>query len=295
MSASDPLGSSFFRYRKRKQISADGHTPGLEYQRRHSGDTHAPPTGHSAQHNRDEYEALNNAEQYHPGRRFYSVGGPEYERPQSWHDTRFEKTPPIMHSSQPSPMLPFEPSADDDSPDQPLPQSVDIQELFDPNRIVRMTIGEIHAHMAAQREYLESVMAGEVIDKFAGGYVAGPSTEDIFNSALMDAALQLERAAAAMQALEPASPELDDSDLDPGAEMLETSEQIFGEQMDQAAEMFGEPHQPQSLDDLVEDEWKRMTQSAMPDPMQMMDPYDQFPPGPPGMPMDPFGPMGPGF
>ena len=51
MSASDPLGSSFFRYRKRKQISADGHTPGLDYQTRHRGHTHAPPTGHATQHN----------------------------------------------------------------------------------------------------------------------------------------------------------------------------------------------------------------------------------------------------
>jgi hypothetical protein len=29
MNSSNPLGNLFFRYRKRKQISADGHTPGL--------------------------------------------------------------------------------------------------------------------------------------------------------------------------------------------------------------------------------------------------------------------------
>jgi len=33
-------------------ISVDGHTPGLEYQKRHRGDTNAPTTGHAAQHNR---------------------------------------------------------------------------------------------------------------------------------------------------------------------------------------------------------------------------------------------------
>ena len=47
-----------FRYRKRKQISLDGHTPGLEYSRMRRGHTPPSSTSHASQVNCDEYEAL---------------------------------------------------------------------------------------------------------------------------------------------------------------------------------------------------------------------------------------------
>jgi hypothetical protein len=96
MSASDPLGSSFFRYRKRKQVSVDGHTPGLEYQGRHRGNSQAPPTGHSAQHNRGgDYLGGQDSTEYDPGRLFYSSVGPHYHGPPSWEGLPIEPTPPL--------------------------------------------------------------------------------------------------------------------------------------------------------------------------------------------------------
>lgn len=309
MSSSVPFANLFFRHRRRKQISAEGYAQGLEYQARHSGPTQAPSTGYAAQLNRDEYEALNQAEQYHAGRRFYSVNGPSYRTPPSWHEAAFAETPPILHTPPPGHRPTVEPEIDHETAawllrrfvneapgarrsDTPVIQDgTDIHGFFHPNRTVRMTIGEIHRHMAAQRAYADSVMAGDIVDAVVGGYAAGPSAEGAFASALSDAAASLEQAAAVMNEFDPIAAEFGDSIPEPAAGEIGSLEQALAGDLDAPNETFEEQQQLGSLDDLVEQEWQRLEPFAIQDPMEL-DPYDQFPPG---MPMDPFGGMGPGM
>jgi len=309
MAEHNPLSSLFFRYRRRKHSSVDGFTQGLEYSHAPRRSTAPSNTGHAAQINRDEYDALNAAKQYQPGRPFYLVQGPEYERPAPWHEATFDRTPPLRFESRPRPVSPVNPEIDheldagllrgfeNEATDAghcgatPVPRATGIEHLFDPDRTVRLTIGEIHRHMAAQRAYAESVMAGDFIDALADGYVAGPSAEDVFSSALTEAAAKLEEAAEAMNALELDSAEFGDSAPHPDVDELGASEPAFAEPIGPTDGLFAEAREAESLDDLVEQEWQQLDPFAMHDPMQMMDEYGQFPPGPPGMPMDPFGPM----
>jgi len=96
MAEHNPLNALFFRYRKRKQLSVDGRTPGLEYQARHRGLTQAPSTGHVAQANHDrDYLGGQDGVEYDPGRSFYPSAGPAYRAAAPWHNMQVEPTPSL--------------------------------------------------------------------------------------------------------------------------------------------------------------------------------------------------------
>jgi hypothetical protein len=280
MSASDPLGSSFFRYRKRKQISVDGHTPGLEYQKRHRGDAHAPPTGHSLQNNRGgDYLGGQDSTEYDPGRSFYSSVGPHYHGPPSWDGLPIEPTPPLRVA--PGTLPPDEPAED---------HLAWFRAMIDPAHRSPPTIGDIWRRVLAQAEYNRSVAIGNILAEARGGYSTAPPP-GCLDTPGPDAAYSEmgEISFYSGEVEDLAEPLLGDATL--------STEEAPGPRLDDLVESAFESgtfSQP-ALEDLINEAWQQLDQAMMNDPMQMPDPYDQFPPGPPGMPTDPLGPMGPGM
>lgn len=266
MSTRDPLSSLFFRHRRRKQLSADGHIPGLEYQARIPGSTHAPPTGYAAQvHRGAEYVEHQRAE-YDPGHGFYRTEGPDYEQPQSWHESHIAPTPPFRMPLPPIDQVPGPPQYRD---------SLLTPEMF----------------FAAMEDALRSALAEFAPVPFEDGRVISASdllVEPNPSGFAVDAephdSEEFGHDVASQHVLpEPASLESAfDAETDATA--------LTAPGMDSGGETLFDDHAAphQTLEDLVEQEWQQLDPFTMQDPMDL-DPYSQFPPG---MPMDPFGGMG---
>jgi len=274
MSAKDPLHDLFFRYRKRKQSSIDGHTPGLEYPTRHHGSTHVPTTGHAAQHNHggDYLDGQDGAE-YDPGRGFYSSSSPNYYPPAPWHDMHVPPTPELK--TPPGAMFPDPPQ------DDPL---ADVHALFDPDHHGALEITDIWRRVLARAAYQNSIDVEKLMATVADTLGLSPPSQSLIEQFRESGAPSVEDEESFQEESDfqcPIEPSLsgqpDPLDMQIG-DMFSASAgvEIAADQM--------------SLEDIVEQQWQQMDPFAMNDPMQMMAPYDPFPPGPPGMPMDPFGP-----
>lgn len=102
------------RYRKRGRISMHGYAPGLDYSRLRRGNISAPGTGHAAQFNDDEYEALSHAQEYDLGHPFYQFGGPAYRRSALGHEMNVAETPLLRFPAPRDGLQPVEPEIDSD-------------------------------------------------------------------------------------------------------------------------------------------------------------------------------------
>ncbi len=92
MSFSNPFRDLLLPHRRCKQVFVDGFTPGLDDQTRHRGSTHAPATGHAAQHNHGgDYLGGQGPTDYDPGMSFYSSNSSHYHRPAPWYAMYVER------------------------------------------------------------------------------------------------------------------------------------------------------------------------------------------------------------
>ena len=181
---SKPAMPGMFRFRRRKQISIDGHTPGLEYQRGRRGYSPMPVTGHVTQVNRDEYDALEHAESYDPERRFYLTEDSGYRRASPWHDAPFSQTPPLRFPTSTVDSDQIGPEIDsdlagwlirrfvNDAADRrsnlqtPHDRTIDNCAQSDANDTLRIKIADLH-RIAAMQAYEQSVFMSDVVDSFS--------------------------------------------------------------------------------------------------------------------------------
>lgn len=310
MNSSNPLGNLFFRYRKRKQISVDGHTPGLDYQARHHGSTHAPATGHAAQHSRGgDYLGGQDSAEYDSGRSFYSPNSPHYHGPAPWHDIHGPPTPELR--TPPGTRFPELPQGD------PL---ADVHPPFDPDHQSALEITDIWRRLLSQAAYHDSADSGRLVEVVAERLGVPPLSQALVEQFMESAApcigdhLGLLDDAQVPELLPPpASPvRVPDQEVvlldcteafgvtEPfpapsspeDAEMLRAPQTEIEQAIDDVITQDPIGTEP-TLEDLVEEEWHQLDPFGVPDRTRMTDHYDPFRLGPPGMPMDPFGPMGP--
>ena len=267
----NPLGNDFFRYRKRKQISID-RIPGLEYPRRHSGDTPPASTGHAAQqHYGHDYLGGQDGTEYNLGHAFYSPSSPNYHPVSPWNEMHVPPTPDIR--TAPGSFLPGP------QPEDPLAA---IHALFDPEHRSPTEIADIWRRVLARAAYQNSIEVENLIETVANSLGQPPPSQSLIEQLRESSAPGAEDDGAFCDQSEfPAEPSHSESPDSLDMQIAEMFSASAG--VESAADQM-------SLEDIVDQQWQELDPFAMNDPMKMMDPYDQFPPGPPGMPMDPFGP-----
>jgi len=183
------------------------------------------------------------------------------------------------------------------------PDSVDVQQLFDPHHVPRMKIGEILGHLKTMREYSESVAAGQMVDAVTENYFTEPSPNHVWSEAVSQVAEGLEVIAAIMNEFGGASEMPIPEDLNAQAlapDDLPGPDPFMPETMPMEADPTAEPLGPgpeATLERIVAAGAQPIEPNVVPDPFEFLDPYGVPMPGatPPGMPMSPFGAMPPGF
>lgn len=308
-----------FRLRKRKQISVDGHTPGLEYQRGRRDYTRVPATGHLAQVNLDEYRALSHSDEYDPGHAFYRENALTYRRPGVEQNLDFAPTPPIRFSPRSGSSQLEDPPIDhdlagwmirrfvNDASDRRENLSaaleVDYNELSDPDHRLKLKISELH-NLATMQAYAQSVFIGEFVDEFTqlrrinealdtiNYFFGGPEAIDLPDSSFANAdnAVFLDDRAQSVAdgsetlAGEPAvvrdSAAVGSIAVGPNLHLLaQPAIDEIETHMDSVFEHFDRVHDNTALERIVENEMARMDAHGMMDPLQIANPYAMPPPG----------------
>lgn len=316
-----------FRYRKRKQISVYGHTPGLEYRGQRHRYTSAPASGHVAQVNNAEYRALRHEEEYDPGSPLYDVPGPRYRPTDPMQNEQMPATPPLEFSALPGSSPPVEPEID-----LGRPRRLPAAELLARFRAIEEYVHSVQSVNAVQQVFEETALRDAIgtLDRIFSGEDR-PSLAELPLGAVRQAA---EEAISTINYLVGGSPATEEGPiLGIDAVVAENLDALHGgaleaahglHEVDDAAschsslqfgaapevDAFGastgmtldllahDPFQQQSqLEDVVASGFAELAAPHSMYPDEMMDPYGMWPTpfGPPGMHMGPIGPMPPGL
>jgi len=306
----DPMKALSLRYHKRKQISVDGYTPGLEYPYATRRPTESPNTGYAQQYQRlDDYLGGQDGVAYDPGKAFYSSNRPHHRNGEpSWNST-FSETPPwrMPLPSAPEPHGIHPPCPLDDLLAQ-IEERRQADLLENPNHLEPHPIlfGVRGRDIGACSDFplpqdpvvIDAPDVGrsaiDIKALFDPAHRSKPPPQDILANALAEAEYEHSVAMGALLdqfhgayltgggddhlvAMIDELEELDNSEVADMGQMVDQDDPL------DASRSLPDAFNGSSLEQIVEDEWRQMKQDAM------MDPYAPFPP--PGM-MEPFGPIG---
>lgn len=296
----------------RRALRIDGTVRGAKYSYRIAGETRPTVTGHVSQFTpMTGYAADVWPADYDPVHGGYMLPGPRYAPPDPW-DSAPSSVPPTAPFAPLPPDPPqMEPVLDHELAgwlgrrffNEAEPDSVDVQQLFDPHHVPSMKIGEILGHLKAMREYSESVAAGQMVDAVTDNYFIEPSPNQVWSEAVSQAVVGLEAIAGLLSEFGEASEmrvieDLHASALAPAD--LPGPDSCMPETMPMEADPMAEPlgQSPEAtLEQIVAAEAQPIEPNVLPDPFEFLDPYGMPMPGamPPGMAMNQYGPMPPGF